>query len=81
MQFLLLGEEQGGHLYCHGRSGGTTLFDYHVTVPLLSLVGRRRPRPLHGRRSGVKPIHSFVLLVEFHQIPLADSNLTMCAFG
>ncbi len=70
----------GGHLYCHGRPEGTTFRgnDYHVTVPLFSLVGRRRPRLLHGRRSGAKPIHSFVLLVEFHQIPPADST---CTFG
>ena len=43
-------------------------FLYENELSCVGLVGRHRPLLLPGRRSGIKPIHSFVLLVEFHQL-------------
>ncbi len=43
----------------------------------LSIVGRRRPLPLPGRRSGIKPIHSFVLLLEFQQFHQLQSDCSI----
>ncbi len=42
-----------------------------------SLVGRHRPLPLAGRRSGIKPIHSFVLLLEIQQFHQLQSDCSI----
>ena len=43
----------------------------------LLVVGRRRPLPLPGRRSGIKPIHSFVLLLEIQQFHQLQSDCSI----